>query len=104
MLCDHPDPMVKWRGAYSTEGEASALIEAAGGLVNLWAEGLGQVGVPEASDEPREGDVGIIAVSGENGRAANGGIFTGGRWSFLAPRGLCVLRVESSNVLKVWRP
>lgn len=102
MLCGHADPMAGWRGAYSSEEEARRIMEDAGGLVVLWSAALAALSRPEG--EPQQGDIGICNVIGEDGPTANGGIFTGGRWSFLAPRGLCVLRVEPSNVTKVWRP
>lgn len=98
--CGHVDPMIRWRGSYSTADEAQALIEEAEGLANLWA--LAFSGYPEP-DEPRAGDVGVCCVMGEDGLTANGGIFTGERWAFLAPRGVHFTPIESRHVVKVWR-
>src|SRR5690606_35402004 len=54
MECGYSDPMALWRGTYASEAEAKALIEEAGGLVELWAIALGALPVVE---EPRAGDV-----------------------------------------------
>lgn len=96
------DPMVHLRGTYSTEEEARAIVEEAGDLVALWSDVLSGLDISEASD-PREGDVGVITVLGEAGPIANGSIFTGRRWAFLAPRGLFVSSIGPAEILKVWR-
>jgi len=97
------DPIQRWRGRYDTQEGAEALIEAAGGLVNLWAIGMIDALCPEV-DEPQEGDVGVILVLGENGPVENGGIFTGRRWAFVAPRGLFISSIDPAHIVRAWRP
>lgn len=98
---NHPDPMALWRGRYSSAEEAQALIEEAGGLVELWAIALGALPVVE---EPQAGDVAVCMVFGPDGLEASGGIYTGDKWAFLAPRGVYAGPVEPQHVIRIWRP
>lgn len=106
ILCGYPDPMARWRGAYSTAAEALAIIAEAGGLVALWVEACRSADVPSLGEGEalREGDIGICTVTGEAGAVENGGIFTGERWVFRAPRGLIGAPVDPRQVVRVWRP
>lgn len=45
---------------YSSEAEALALKQEAGGLAPIWEDRLGRVGMFERFDEPRLGDVAIV--------------------------------------------
>jgi hypothetical protein len=96
------DPMANLRGRYASEEEAQEIIEDAGGLVAIWTRELDAAGIGSVATA-REGDIGVIAVIGEHGLTANGGIFTGKRWAFLAPRGLFASSIEPAHVMKVWR-
>ncbi len=102
MLRGHADPMAGWRGTYATEEEAQEIIEEAGGLLVLWSSALAALAVAQGGAEA--GDIGVCAVMDEGGLTANGGIFTGERWAFLAPRGLYCAPVDPPHVFKVWRP
>lgn len=93
------DPMAKWRGRYSTDAEAAALIAEAGGLAALWDRGLASIGAVE-TDAPNEGDVGVIVAVGLDLRPEHvGAIHTGRRWAFRAPAGLCF---ASAEMVKAW--
>lgn len=94
----------RWAGievpAYSTEAEAQALIEQAGGLVALWERGIADR-MPLV-DEPEPGDVGIIVAIGADRQPVEiGAIWTGIRWAFLSPRGLVS---ASADAIAIWRP
>lgn len=93
------DPMARWRGKYSTEGEARKYIADAGGLSMLWLLGMIDVGVPEV-DFPRIGDVGIVTVLGEHGKEEVGGIFGGRRWFVRSTSGIFS---ASFDPVMVWR-
>lgn len=95
------DPMAHWRGAYASEEEAVALIEEAGSLTNLWAQGLDPLCA--STFEYHAGDIGVALVIGEHGLVENGGIFTGKRWAFLAPRGLFVSSIDALCIKRAWR-
>lgn len=98
MLCRGFDPAAKWRGRYSTEAEALAFIEHEGGMLNMWS---GVLPLPRTAT-PKDGDVGVIMVHGDNGPVANGGIFADKRWSFVAPNGLFRASIAPEFVLAVW--
>jgi hypothetical protein len=95
------DPMVEWRGRYSTDDEARRLVDDAGGLVNLWQCGLASIGVAEVAT-PQAGDIGVIwAVGLDHTPEQIGAIWNGRRWSF---------RIEpaivhaSADMLRCWGP
>lgn len=94
----HPDPMAHRRGAYDSEEAALALISEAGGLVALFDQFLGEAGIMEREGEPQPGDIGVVAIRGEEA----GAIFTGGRWALVGERGLIFVTLDRANVLKVW--
>lgn len=100
-LCGHPDPVHEWRGLYSTEAEAQALIADAGGLAELWTRGMART-ICQMTESPAEGDIGVIKVLGESGPVENGGIFTGKRWAFLSPNGIFVSSIDPAFIVKVW--
>lgn len=92
------DPMAAWRGSYSTDEGAEALVAAAGGLVALWRQGLSGIAVPAAV--LAEGDVGVIRAMSLNGDATEvGAIWTGRRWAFRVPAGLAV---ASADCVEAW--
>lgn len=96
-----PDPMARWRGAYSSQAEAMALIESGGGLPAMFAAGCSEAGIPAVEDLKR-GDIGVLLTATIDGSAHVGGIFLGGRWCVLgAPRGIIV---SSAEHIGAWRP
>jgi hypothetical protein len=91
LACTGVDPIAQWRG-YSTEDEVERLIAEAGGLENLWDEGMAAVW-PRAAI-PSAGAVGIVTLPGQDGTPIDvGGIWTGRRWSIRSPRGIASLSV-----------
>lgn len=88
----YPDPLAEWRGQYATDDVGES------GLIDLFADGADAAGLI-GTDEPREGDVGVISMLGQQA----GGIFTGRRWAVVAPRGLACTSLEAECVLKAWR-
>jgi hypothetical protein len=93
-----PDPMAHRRGAYDSEEAALGLISEAGGLVALFDQFLGTAGLVEREGDPEVGDVGVVAIRGEEA----GAIFTGGRWALVGERGLIFVTLPRSAVPKVW--
>lgn len=89
--------MAMWRGSYSTEADAEALIGDAGGLVSMFADALCACPVV---DQPQAGDIGVVEVMGEQA----GAIFTGKRWALVADRGLAFASLDPAHVLRAWRP
>lgn len=100
LACTNVDPMAKWRG-YTTEDEVERFIAEAGGLENLWDEGL--AGIWPRVALPIVGAVGVINLPGEDGTPIDvGAIWTGRRWSIRSPRGIASLSVGPENVVAVW--
>lgn len=101
--------------SYADEAEGRAMIEAAGGLVNLWSDVAKEIGVKEVRREPVQlGDVGVIRTSKHGqigGVFADHGVFTcrtTNGMRHLAPRALEWVRTDEGVVgrpivLKVWR-
>jgi hypothetical protein len=88
------DPMAEWRGRYSTDEEAVALIAEAGGLVELWQRGLAAIDVWGVND-PEPGDAGVIVALGMDNQPEHvGAIWTGRRWAFRAPAGVFFASAE----------
>lgn len=98
MVNGYPDPMAHRRGAYDSEEAALDLITEAGGLVALFDQFLGAVGIMEREGSPQPGDIGVVAIRGEEA----GAIFTGGRWALVGERGLIFITLPAENVLKAW--
>ncbi|TKD50227.1 DUF6950 family protein [Sphingomonas baiyangensis] len=94
------DPMARWRGRYSSDAEALALIDAAGGLEALWLLGMADIGCAPIGGEPQAGDVAVIALPAAYAGDCIGAIFNGKRWAALAHGGVVVARAEA---LRVWR-
>ena len=94
----YPDPMAHRRGAYDSEEAALGLIADAGGLVALFDEFLGAVGVTEREGETEAGDVGVVSVMGHEA----GAIFTGERWALVGERGITMVSPIFVQVMKVW--
>lgn len=93
-----PDPFARFRGLYSNQRDATALMERAGGLERIWSAELTRIGAVETT-APREGDVGVIWVLGASGPEKIGAIFNGKRWACLAPKGLFVTHAD---FVKAW--
>ena len=92
------DPMTAWRGLYATDEEAEALVTASGGLLAMWEAGMAGKGEP--TEALREGDVGVIRAVALSGEATEvGAIWTGRRWAFRVPAGLCF---ASAETVKAW--
>lgn len=97
----------RWAGVelpeYSSEAEAEAMLQAAGGLVPLWDDAA-QGKADEAN--PRDvmpGDVGVIELIAPDATMVEcGAIWTGQRWAFV-PRAGGVAGVHAT-CLKAWRP
>lgn len=87
-----PDPMADWRAGYVDASPADD------GLLPLFAAGMADAGLP-VIDEPGEGDVGVIAVFGQEA----GAIHTGRRWALVAPRGLAFISADPAIVVRAWR-
>lgn len=89
--------------AYTTEDEACALIEDAGGLVPLWERHVLGRATEVDVDEPAADDIGIIlATAAGGGTIEIGALFSGRRWMFVPLAGGiagCLARP-----VKVWRP
>lgn len=83
-----PDPMADMRGIY---GEGDEGID----LVGAFADALDRF---EVTDDPQEGDVGVVSVLGHQA----GAIFTGRRWALVAERGLAFASLDPECVLKAW--
>jgi len=98
MANGYPDPMAHRRGAYDSEESALDLIHDADGLVALFDQFLGAVGINEREGEPQPGDIGVAAIRGEEA----GAIFTGNRWALVGERGLIFVTLEPANVAKAW--
>lgn len=100
IACGRADPMQLWRGVYSTDEEAEAIIAEAGDLSLLFAIGMDEAGIREVSD-PETGDIGVIDLLGYQA----GAIFTGRRWAFVpASRGIGFVSIDSSSIIRIWRP
>ncbi|ORE90626.1 hypothetical protein ATO13_21941 [Stappia sp. 22II-S9-Z10] len=86
---------------YSTKEEAAAIVEAAGGLVELWrskAPGLGLFEIDPRHDDPVLGDIGIVDTM-RNG--AIGGVFGHGGCLYVrTPQGTTIL---TRHILAAWR-
>jgi len=95
---DYADPMAQRRGAYSTDEEAHAFIEDAGGLVALFDDYLGRVGIVRRLGDPQMGDIGVLFIGGHTA----GGLFTGERWALVAERGLVFTVAPDRAVQAVW--
>lgn len=92
------DPAANFRGAYSTQEEAEAILAAAGGLVAFADRHLGLV----RTDDPQPGDVGVIvapsALDGEFKHIA--AIRFGPLWATLSPAGV---RARKADFVAAWR-
>lgn len=93
------DPMAHVRGSYDTEESARAVIAAGGGLVALFDAALSAIGVGPAEGTPQAGDIGVIELLGEQA----GGVYTGERWAFVAPRGIALATLGPEHVKGLWR-
>lgn len=94
------DPMAAWRNEYSTEAEAEAFIFDADGLDKLFAQGMAEAGIPEASEPYEAGDIAVVRLLEQEA----GAVFTGRRWAFVADRGLAFVSLDPGDILKAWRP
>lgn len=93
----------RWAGievpAYSSEAEARALVDEAGGLVALWDQHI--AGSLSRVDDPEPGDVGIIyAMTAERTITEVGAIWSGERWAFVTVRGLVS---APADAVAIWR-
>lgn len=92
-----PDPMAAFRGTYSTDEQASLLMEAAGGMVPLIAPTMDALF--ERTSEPSEGDVGVARLFNEEA----GCIFSGKRWAFVLNRGMGLQQLPPESLLAIWK-
>lgn len=96
VLRGHPDPMAEWRGTYTTDDDARAMIASEGGLLSYFERAFANFPVREGAPQP--GDVGVIQIAGLEA----GAIFTGERWAFVGDRGIAMSKVNASHIAKVW--
>lgn len=93
----HPDFAAQWR-AITDPGLCEATPAEAGGLVELWNQGIGD-SLPDTTDL-LPGDIAVITAHGFDA----GAIFTGERWAIRAARGLHFIAADSVGVIRAWRP
>lgn len=96
--CGWPDPMAEWRGQYTTEDEALALIAEAGGLAELFRRGMASAGIPLAA-KAVAGDIAVIRLDDEH---EAGAVFTGKRWTFAAVRGFAASSIDPAYISAIW--
>ena len=86
--------------AYASREEAERMIDAAGGLVNVWLPVVRSLGLVERFDVPEIGDIGIIETS----QGHVGGIWLHARtFIWRAEMGVRVLGVRPHRIVKVWQ-
>lgn len=95
---DYPDFAAKWRTIVDP-AECEAVTRAAGGLVPLWREGIGdRLALADGSEE--KGDIAVVSLDDLEA----GAIFTGERWVLRLPHGLVFASPFQVNVVRAWRP
>ena len=93
----HPDFAADWRHI-TDPGLCDSVPLSAGGLVVLWARGIGDaLPVVEAIEA---GDIAVVSAFGLEA----GAIWTGERWAIRAGRGLHFLGTVGVRVVRAWRP
>lgn len=92
------DPAAAWRGTYSDQAGAAAILEAQGGFVALVTSLAENAACPVTAD-PDDGDIAIIDLS----TGLTGAIMTSGSWAFRTAKGLAWTRVPAGRVVKAWR-
>lgn len=85
-LATGADPAEPHRGAYSSEDEALALIEAEGGLQAVVRAGMDRVGLIPTR-QPIRGDVGLVMMETARGEPLVGAICTGPLWAAMSRDG-----------------
>jgi hypothetical protein len=85
------DPGARWRGTYSTQAEAEAILSRGGGPGPILHEALTAQGwVPVVSDL-KPGDIAVVRVPAFAGHALVASVFAGrGRFALVTERGLVV--------------
>lgn len=102
------DPADDLRGTYSTQGEAEALLEKAGGYFGMMAERLRSAGWASIAAPPQTGDIGILSITFPRvGRIERPAIRRDEMW--IMPwgpgrgRGLLPFDRNSSDYIALWR-
>jgi hypothetical protein len=98
IVLGYPDFAAQWRHV-SEPSECERHPYEAGGLVNLWDQGIGS-SLPLASKPYLAGDIGVVARCGIEA----GAIYTGERWALQNADGLTSLALPDAAVRKAWRP
>jgi hypothetical protein len=93
-----PDFAAAWRGI-TDPAECEAVPSAAGGLVNLWDQGIG-TSLPLAVEPYLPGDIAVVEAHGMQA----GAVFSGERWGLRRARGMFMASPDMVRVLKAWRP
>jgi len=94
----YPDFAARWR-AIVDPVECQDVSAAAGGLVRLWEQGIGDK--LQWADEPwQAGDIAVVGLADLEA----GAIFTGERWALKLPRGLAFASVDQVEAICGWRP
>lgn len=95
------DPADDLRGTYSTQGEAEALLEKAGGYFGMMAARLVSAGWRSVR-EPATGDIGIVTMQLGRHRLERPAIYRDGLWLVPWERGLLPLRGDIQHG-SIWR-
>lgn len=87
-----------WRGTYSTEAEALAIVREAGGAAPLLGGALLRAGFIPV-ETPGEGDIVVVVAGG----VEFGGLCTGPRVALRLARGVTEIRMQQTTVAGAWR-
>lgn len=93
----YPDFAWAWRDI-TEAGACEAAPAEGGGLVALWAAGIGDY-LTVVDGPPQAGDIAVLNAQGYEA----GGIFTGERWAIKAARGLHFIPDGAVKITKAWR-
>lgn len=92
-----PDFAAPWRDI-TDDAECETVAGQAGGLVELWREGIGDA-LPVAQEPYEPGDIAVLHLH----KAEAGAIWTGERWALKGKRSIVIARVAPENVVAAWR-
>lgn len=100
----HADPAGDWRGRYRSARGAARLVNAAGGLLALYASGAASAGLRQ-TERFIAGDVGLLSMpTREADRALGAAVgaicIGGGEWAVVKDGGLWMGR---GSVIAAWR-
>lgn len=93
------DPAAAWRGTYSSEAAANALLAQNGGLVGIVEAGLASIGIVADRLDPKMGQRGDPCILEQEGIEALGIVYGGG---LLAMRATGVIEVPLAAGKCIW--